>query len=322
MVYRTYRYTKKKKKSSGTISNLTALNIGDLKKIKKSLENYKEKKEAHNRKILPIVEKNKKITEVNKKNKKEYDRWLDEFTEKVINKTQKQLEILWDRICLEEVGLLTSFLEKTISVNGKRIPYATGAHLVEEYREIKNKLSIHRKKVSDTRSKLTSLTKRSSHVPSFKYQDPYISINGTRVKLDLERWNIDEIEKELNEKIELENRQKQREQDKLNSLKSRAAKNESEVRAQASKYRYLLDQQIAKWNGCPYCFKIMNSSDAQLDHIYPVAKGGKTAKENLVYVCSKCNRKKGKLTINKFISTHRLNQEKVFKVLRFHKKDF
>ncbi|MDA9707978.1 HNH endonuclease [Alphaproteobacteria bacterium] len=322
MVYRRYRYTKKKEKSSGAISNLTALNIADLKKIKKSLENYNEKKEAHNRRILPIVEKNKKITEVYKKNKKEYDRWYDEFKEKVINKTQKQLGVLWDEICLQEIGLLSSFLEKTISIRGKYIPYATGAHLVEQYRAIENKLSMHWKKVSDTRSKLTSLTKPTAHVPSFKYQDPYISINGTRLKLDLARWTVDEVEKELNEKIELQNRQKQREQDKLNSLKSRAAKNESEVRAQAYKYRYLLDQQIAKWNGCPYCFKVMNPSDAQLDHIYPVAKGGKTAKENLVYVCSKCNRKKGKLTLNKFISKYRLEQEKVFKVLRFHKKDY
>lgn len=322
MGYRRYRYTKEKEKKSGTINNLNALNIGDLKKIKKSLENYLEKKKAHNKKALSIREESKRITEINKKNQKEYDRWLNEFTKKVINKTQKQRDLLWHEICLEEVGLLKSFLlQKTISVHGKRIPY-TSYQLVKQYRAVENKLSMHQKKVSDTYFKLKSFIKPTPSIPFFQYRDPYISINGTRVKLDLSRWTIDEIEKELNEKIELENRQKQREQDKLDSLKSRAAKNESEVRAQVSKYRYLLDQQIAKWDGCPYCLKVMNPSDAQLDHIYPVAKGGKTTKENLVYVCSKCNRKKGKLTLNQFISKYRLQQEKVYKVLRFHKKDY
>ena len=94
------------------------------------------------------------------------------------------------------------------------------------------------------------------------------------------------------------------------------------MRSQVDKYQYLKEEQLARWNGCPYCFKVMNLSDMQIDHIYPVSKGGKTSKENLVCVCSKCNQKKGKLTLNKFISTYNLDQEKIFKVLRFHKKDY
>ena len=171
MGYRRYRYTKEKEKKSGIINNLTALNIGDLKKIKKSLENYLEKKKAHNKRELSIREESKRITEINKKNQKEYDRRLKEFTEKVINKTQKQLDLLCDRICLEEVGLLSSFLEKTISVRGKRIPYATGYQLVEQYRAVENKLSMHEKKVSDTYSKLKSFIKTTPSIPFFEYRD-------------------------------------------------------------------------------------------------------------------------------------------------------
>jgi 5-methylcytosine-specific restriction endonuclease McrA len=41
---------------------------------------------------------------------------------------------------------------------------------------------------------------------------------------------------------------------------------------------------------CPYCWeKIVKG---HMDHVVPVTKGGTNARENLAWVCSKCNQQK------------------------------
>lgn len=45
---------------------------------------------------------------------------------------------------------------------------------------------------------------------------------------------------------------------------------------------------------CQICGKYMpDEVGLQIDHIIPVAKGGKTILSNLRVLCDKCNRKKG-----------------------------
>lgn len=45
---------------------------------------------------------------------------------------------------------------------------------------------------------------------------------------------------------------------------------------------------VTKTENCPYCGKSLGD-DPHLDHIYPVAKGGLSIKDNLVWCCSSCN---------------------------------
>mgnify|MGYP000967516411 CR=1 FL=1 len=45
---------------------------------------------------------------------------------------------------------------------------------------------------------------------------------------------------------------------------------------------------VTKTENCPYCGKALGD-DPHLDHIYPVAKGGLSIKDNLVWCCSSCN---------------------------------
>ena len=45
---------------------------------------------------------------------------------------------------------------------------------------------------------------------------------------------------------------------------------------------------VGKTKDCPYCGLSMGISP-HLDHIYPVAKGGLSIIENLIWCCSTCN---------------------------------
>lgn len=59
-----------------------------------------------------------------------------------------------------------------------------------------------------------------------------------------------------------------------------------------SKYNVFLRDQY----NCLYCDEKLNSSEATLDHVIPLSKGGKTNFENIVTSCSICNSQKGNRT--------------------------
>lgn len=68
---------------------------------------------------------------------------------------------------------------------------------------------------------------------------------------------------------------------------------------------------IEKNSHCPYCGTELsyNGVDVHLDHIYPIAKGGESVPQNLVYVCKDCNQKKSDMTLRNFIRKYGLNRE-------------
>ena len=47
---------------------------------------------------------------------------------------------------------------------------------------------------------------------------------------------------------------------------------------------------------CHYCGKKFPREELTLDHIVPVARGGRSTRGNLVVCCRKCNQSKGMLT--------------------------
>ena len=47
---------------------------------------------------------------------------------------------------------------------------------------------------------------------------------------------------------------------------------------------------------CHYCGKKFPRGELTLDHIVPVARGGRSTRGNLVVCCRKCNQTKGMLT--------------------------
>ena len=61
---------------------------------------------------------------------------------------------------------------------------------------------------------------------------------------------------------------------------------------------------------CPYCGKPMGS-EARLDHIYLVSKGGLSVRSNLVFVCLECNQKKSDMTLTAFVKVRNLDREAI-----------
>lgn len=43
---------------------------------------------------------------------------------------------------------------------------------------------------------------------------------------------------------------------------------------------------------CEYCGKSFETAELTMDHIVPLARGGKTVKNNIVAACKECNNKK------------------------------
>lgn len=66
---------------------------------------------------------------------------------------------------------------------------------------------------------------------------------------------------------------------------------------------------------CIYCNKKLNETNATIDHIVPISKGGNNCQVNLVVVCIKCNNERGNMEFYKYLKlknqTYK-NQKNIF----------
>jgi 5-methylcytosine-specific restriction endonuclease McrA len=71
---------------------------------------------------------------------------------------------------------------------------------------------------------------------------------------------------------------------------------DDEVKKEKAKARELRNSQWWKRkrsNGiCHYCGRQFKASELTMDHIVPIARGGRSTKGNVVPVCKECNNKK------------------------------
>ena len=71
---------------------------------------------------------------------------------------------------------------------------------------------------------------------------------------------------------------------------------EAEIRREKAKARKLRKsrwwQQKLATGVCYYCGKPFESKDLTMDHIIPLARGGRSTKDNIVTCCKACNTKK------------------------------
>jgi 5-methylcytosine-specific restriction endonuclease McrA len=71
---------------------------------------------------------------------------------------------------------------------------------------------------------------------------------------------------------------------------------EAEIRREKDKARKLRKsrwwQQKLAIGVCYYCGRLLEPKDLTMDHIIPLARGGRSTKENLVPCCKDCNNKK------------------------------
>lgn len=55
--------------------------------------------------------------------------------------------------------------------------------------------------------------------------------------------------------------------------------------------QFLANQRAIQGDACAYCIVPLDGG-GELDHVTPVTKGGRHSKDNLVWACTPCNRKK------------------------------
>lgn len=50
--------------------------------------------------------------------------------------------------------------------------------------------------------------------------------------------------------------------------------------------------QEQEYSECPYCLGVFKSSRMQIDHVFPVSRGGAHSAENIILACESCNKRK------------------------------
>lgn len=89
----------------------------------------------------------------------------------------------------------------------------------------------------------------------------------------------------------------------------------------AQSVRKQIKDQLKVYKNCPYCFGELGDRP-HCDHIYPIARGGLSSPENMVYICAKCNQDKKDYTLREFIMRNKLDRDKIEKNLQHLKKRF
>jgi hypothetical protein len=173
------------------------------------------------------------------------------------------------------------------------------------------------------------ISDRLSGKPSFplKAREPWpklpkgetnLKIGGATIKIAFSELDPEALDALIAQKEE----QEKKEELKIFDLQARAAATEKEVRKQAQKFRRDLHKQLSLLPACPYCAGELDDTNARLDHVYPVSKGGKSAPKNLVFVCLQCNQDKSNLTLRSFLIKYSKMETDVYKRLEILGKDF
>lgn len=59
-------------------------------------------------------------------------------------------------------------------------------------------------------------------------------------------------------------------------------------------------------SGCPYCKEIVTTENMSLDHKLPVSRGGSSEADNIHIVCNRCNKRKGQMRHEAYVSLLKL----------------
>jgi 5-methylcytosine-specific restriction endonuclease McrA len=117
-----------------------------------------------------------------------------------------------------------------------------------------------------------------------------------------------EVSKIKNAELKIE-KEKQKEAENKR-IKALAAAHTGKTRQLATNVKNQLKQQTSLISGCPYCGGSLGETP-HADHIYPVARGGLSTADNMIYVCQKCNIKKSDKTVYEFVREAKLNLNQV-----------
>ncbi|MDA7937673.1 HNH endonuclease [Pirellulales bacterium] len=158
---------------------------------------------------------------------------------------------------------------------------------------------------------------------SRSHEDEYVrKLNTAGFPVDsLCRYDLADIQSKINsingEISCIENELRSPKREKQEQIRALATANTDDVRSAASTVK----RKLGVDHDCPYC-GLELGPDYHADHIYPVAKGGKSTFKNMVNVCRTCNSKKVALTLGVFCRKLGLNRDAIELRLDALGKDF
>jgi hypothetical protein len=95
--------------------------------------------------------------------------------------------------------------------------------------------------------------------------------------------------------------------DKKARTKGLASAYQDKTRELATSVKNALKKQLVS-DECPYCGNSLGTVP-HADHIYPVAEGGLSTIQNMIYICKSCNMKKSDKTLRQFITENNMDRE-------------
>ncbi len=292
------------------VSDFQSLDMADLKKILRHVQKYELSLANHTSLEEETKHKNILIQNKNDEAKARYQ----EFTNKHCSPITKEVKNIWDLIHANRATFLERFLDHDVLLfRHYKLSRKTCTPLVEKLIELETSLD----KIMEQAP--TFSVQRHLPLPAPPQREVNLKISGATFKVQLHKTKSSDVIEIIDQKIAGIDKEKQ----KINVLKARAASTEKEIRAQAQGYRHGFKKQTNKIPFCPYCGeKFDEESTPHLDHIYPVSKGGKSSASNLVFVCTTCNLNKSALTLRSFIIKYKLNESLIHENLELLGKDF
>lgn len=290
------------------------LDLKDLLRIKTGYERYCQRKRQ-----FEIDEKIRESTNSITRQRFEHETYIFEtklkhFQATVISPLEHRRHALVEKLRQHKVGFFDSLLTDVQRWNGMNIERSVALSILPLLEAIDlEKNRVLRDAPKGPERPAYQKGKSFTH-------DVTMVFSGVRLRINFESLDIKKIDNLVGIKTEAIGEQKA----KVERLKARAAVTEKEKRKQASKIRYgsAYKKQKQLLKECPYCGGILNESEAHQDHIYPVAKGGQSTRENLVFVCSNCNFRKRSMTLRQFLEKNGLCEKTVHLRLQILRKDF
>lgn len=297
------------KKEIPRLSKIDGLDLKDLVKIKNYLVNFPSKSSS-------IADENRKANAENERrtkvNERRHESWLREkrlvensYDNQFIAPIEYQLDLLKKELIQYKTSAIGSLLSSD-SIKSRvlgRECYFKGDRAKEIISEIEG-LWMKRRQYAQSRP-VPPEPQKLELIPIKNMPKEYtvLSIAGSKVRVFYRDFKLDNVER----LIRISTEQVEKEQKKIKEFKARADRTEAAVRNQAKQYLRGLSDQLAKYDGCPYCGAELNKNNFHQDHIHPVSKGGLSTSGNLVFVCVTCNLKKSDKSLRVFLREQGFN---------------
>ncbi len=243
----------------------------------------------------PIAEITKLLKKIEEEKRKEYDK-------------SRIIPNLGLKAAKAALGLAVPFIGLMMLTDKKKEPpsYPDLPKTNEEVR-FEKKLSIiseSKKKTLDLIEKefeeIIRTTKNLNDLKNeiLRIEEEIRTLNNKIVSCNLETPKIREALKLVFPNIKKRTRERER------SAKIAAFDNKARTGSQIVKDDLLKSiRNKSKWK-CPYCDLNNSINEAVADHIYPINKGGLSIPENMVLICTDCNKRKSNLVLRVFCNKH------------------